>query len=97
MGQTPSELIREALRLLLKVQRAECGNAASESPAYSRFETALELMDMGLSLRADRIRAGEDLSEEELQKRLHKLDEEQDVGPGLRISPERLAKLKSDG
>lgn len=92
-----SELIREALRLMLKVEEAEQARltrtaADPDAPARPdalRFATTMELFDLGMALREKKVRADEEAGE-----RLRRLDEEQEAGPGLRIAPERLERLK---
>lgn len=87
-----SELIREALRLLLRTEsdRQVSGN----SNAASRLASAVELMELGLAMRAEKIRQAEPgLSEAEVQRRLDALSDELETGSGLRLSPERLEKL----
>ena len=96
-----SELIREALRLLLRsesLQRPLQAVAPDQEPlsAY-RFTEAVELMDLGLEMQAEKIRrANPELSPAEVQARLDELADEQQAGPGLRIAPERLSELKLD-
>jgi len=96
-----SELIREALRLLLRsesLQRQPPAEAPDEEPLSAhRFTEAVELMDLGLEMQAQKIRqANPELSTAEVQARLDELADEQEAGPGLRIAPERLNKLKLD-
>ncbi len=89
-----SELIREALRLLLKVeeaQRAQLERLAGDSSAALRFATTMELFDLGSALRDEKLRH---VDQDQGEDRLRRLEEEQEAGPGLRIAPERLAKLK---
>lgn len=86
-----SELIREALRLLLRKE------PDAPSPGAQRFESAAELMQFGLELRARKLREAEPgLTEAEVQQRLRELSDQQETGPGLRISHARLKKLKTD-
>jgi putative addiction module CopG family antidote len=95
-----SELIREALRLLLKVEEAqqaqiekriEAAASAAPSSAALRFATTMELFDLGCALRDEKLRRrGEDGGEADLSR----MEEQQEAGPGLRIAPERLEKLK---
>ena len=95
-----SELIREALRLLLRSesqQRQPAGAPDEEAPSARRFNEAVELMGLGLEMRAEKIRrANPEHSPAEIQARLDELADEQEAGPGLRIAPERLSKLKLD-
>jgi len=99
-----SELIREALRLLLKVEAAQraqlerlAGDAADAglSAAALRFATTMHLFDLGTALRHEKLLlADQGTGAAERKDRLDRLDEEQETGPGLRLAPERLAKLK---
>ena len=90
MYTSASELIREALRLLLRSEDAPVPVAAS------RFRSAEELIQTGLELGAQKIRAAEPhLSDDEVRVRLQQLSNQQEAGPGLRISPSRLERLKS--
>lgn len=92
-----SELIREALRLLLKLERAQESRLGDgpESLAAERFAAAMELFDFGRGVQVRKIRNAEpDLSSEELQQRLADLSDAQEGDEFLRKSPERLAKLK---
>jgi len=98
-----SELIREALRLLLKVEAAQrarmeptTGDAASagRSSAALRFATTMQLLDLGAALREEKLlHADGELAEEEARARLRNREEQQEAGPGLRLAPGRLAKL----
>ncbi|MCI5064555.1 ribbon-helix-helix domain-containing protein [bacterium] len=79
-----SELIREALRMLLK----------SEGAAF-RLTSSGELMETGTALQAEKVRRQEPgLSETEIQSRLNAVAEQTEAGRGLRISPQRLKKLR---
>jgi putative addiction module CopG family antidote len=94
-----SELIREALRLLLRsesLQRRPRVDAPDEEPLSAhRFTEAAELMDLGLEMQAEKIRqANQELSPAEVRARLDELADEQEAGPGLRIAPERLSKQR---
>ena len=99
-----SELIREALRLLLKVEEAQRAQLerlsldaadADRSSAATRFATMMQLFDLGVAIRGEKALRGEPgLAGKEARDRLRQWEEEQETGPGLRISPERLAKLK---
>lgn len=101
-----SELIREALRLLLKVEvlqrsrlehRLPVAAIEGETGIAMRFATAIELFDLGASLREMRLlRGASDSSDEKLQSRQRLEEEESEAGPGLRVAPDRLAKLKVD-
>ena len=101
-----SEFIREALRLLLKVEEAhrnqltrQAGDAsdAGRSSAAERFAATVRLFDLGAALREGKLlRADLDLAGDEARGRLRELEERQETGPGLRMAPERLAKLKLD-
>jgi antitoxin ParD1/3/4 len=92
-----SELIREALRLFLRVEQAQrladhgAGIAADGSAAYgtaARFARTMDLLELGAALGGC-----ERPLPEEARARLEALAERQEAGPGLRISPERLARL----
>lgn len=87
-----SELVREALRLLFRTER----DAEELRPlSAARLEIAAELMETGLAIREQKVRSAEPgLSDEEVRDRIRALDAEAEAGPGLRISPERLQKLK---
>ncbi len=100
-----SELIREALRLFLKVEDAQraqlerLGRAAP--PGFTsgealRFATAMQLFDLGSTLSREMHRAagGEDTGDDP-RDRLRRWEEEREAGPGLRIARDRLAKLRS--
>lgn len=88
-----SELIREALRLMLKVEeaeRAKLSGVAGEfgnpgRPEALRFATTMELFDLGMALHDEKVRTDDGL---------RALEEDQEVGPGLRIAPERLERLE---
>ncbi len=58
----------------------------SRSSSAQRFARAMKLFDLGMAIRGQ--------MSEDVRERLRKLDEEHEVGPGLRISPERFEKLK---
>jgi antitoxin ParD1/3/4 len=82
-----SELLREALRLFLKVEalhqeRTAAGTEREQSPAARRLASALELFDLGRAL--DRAEA---------EARPRQGEEELETGPGLRLAPERLERL----
>ncbi|MCA9002176.1 MAG: type II toxin-antitoxin system ParD family antitoxin [Planctomycetes bacterium] len=88
-----SELVREALRMLLRSQargRVDPlgGPSSADSSSIEKFGSASDLMDAGAFLRASK--------DPELRERLRELEESQEVGPGLRIASDRLAKLKLD-
>lgn len=87
-----SELIRCALRLLLQ---SETVSYVAETPlSVQRFESASRLMEAGRELQARKAAQG---GGDEVLARLRALAEEQEVGPGLRLAPERLRRLKLDG
>ncbi len=94
-----SELVREALRALFRLERTEQVatskvNEESMPHAAARFAAAMELLDVGVMAQTARLRQeAPDLSAEEVQARLDALAEEQETGPGLRAAPERLEKL----
>ena len=94
-----SELIREALRLYLKVEKAQeilasRPTQASDPPssAAARFATTMELFDLGAALRAEKLRGAGGADD-----RLRALEIQQEAGPGLRLAPKRLKKLKVRG
>lgn len=92
-----SELIREALRLLLRVEDAErAGNGADErDPTATRLSTAIGLMDLGAAIAAHKLHVrATDPAEEARRTRLDAAAEESETGPGLRLAPERLERLR---
>lgn len=100
--KSASEVIREALRLLFKVERAQQASAGTGdgplSLAAARFESLLELSRMGQAIQVEKLRRAEPgLSEEQLQARLSALGDSMEAGEGLRIAPERLEKFKLRG
>ena len=86
-----SEVIREALRLLLKVEEAQSIQMVEPDPAAARFATTMQLFDLGTTLHEMKLRVGPG---EPDPGRLRVWKQEQETGPGLRIAPERLARLK---
>lgn len=89
-----SELVREALRLLLAVEQRR-----NELPlrASARLETATQLQCLGLAMTAQRLRREEaGLTEAELRARIHALADDDDTD-GLRAAPERLKRLQLHG
>ena len=100
-----SELIREALRLLLRteeLQRAHLAGLADPAPEAaralgpSRFATTMELLELGAAMRESKIRGeATEADRAEVSSRIQKAMEEKEAGPGLRIAPERLARLKA--
>jgi len=94
-----SELVREALRLLLRTERegdrfreAQIGDS---SPSTTRFGEAGALMDLGLRMRVEKLRRAEpELSPAEVLARLSGLADAQEAGPGLRIAADRLEELR---
>ncbi len=94
-----SELLREALRLLIRTEasrgRAPQAPVDDDSLSTARFAVASELMDLGSEMQAEKIRlANPELSHAEVLARLAELAEQQEAGPGLRVAPDRLSKLK---
>ncbi|MCP5023356.1 MAG: ribbon-helix-helix protein, CopG family [bacterium] len=88
-----SELIREALRMLLRSEagqlRDPLGQDTPQLPDSAvRFASASALMDAGLAMRAQK--------EEPLKTQLQSLGDAQEAGPGIRIASDRLSKLKID-
>jgi putative addiction module CopG family antidote len=77
-----SEVIREALRLLLRTQAEGLGEGASAEAR--RLVTAIDLAESGKALRK--------------QKRVRRTpvrrSADPELGPGLRLAPERLKKLR---
>ncbi len=92
-----SEFIREALRLLLKLEQVQQGRLREgpASGAAERFATAMELFDFGRSVQIRKLRsAAPGLSPEEVQQKLADLADAQEGDEYLCESPERLRKLK---
>lgn len=93
-----SELIREALRLLLKTEaaeRARMEQRTGKSTEALRFATTMELFHLGTALRDEKLRQVErDDAESDQLDRRRRLDEDQEAGPGLRVAPDRLEQLK---
>lgn len=90
-----SELVREALRLLLKVEQRQND---SPSAASDRFEAATELQELGLAMTAQRLRREEPgLTDTELRSRIHALADDDDTDVGLRAAPARLKRLQFHG
>lgn len=88
-----SELIREALRMLLRSEAEgssdPLGGDASDLPLSAvRFQAASELMNAGRQIRAQK--------SSRQQKKLEELAAKQEAGPGLRVATDRLKKLKLD-
>lgn len=96
-----SELLREALRLLIRTEELAASVRSPEdssSLAATRLRTAAELQALGLTHQAERVRQEHpELTDEERLERLEEFTSRLEVGPGLRSSPERLAKLKRHG
>lgn len=98
-----SELVREALRTLFRIEHAERLGSAKvneASPPYgaARFAAAMELFDVGVMAQTTKLRLETpSLHPTEVQARLDALAEEQETGPGLRIAPERLERLRLGG
>lgn len=90
-----SELIREALRLLISREaRAGAFGADLESLEPARLAAAVALMEQGAELRASKRQGDPDRNE--TGDLLRRLEEARQVGPGLRDAPERLRRLRSD-
>ena len=93
-----SELLREALRLLIRADRireAQPQRLDGDSPSLARFRDASDLMDFGLELQAEQLRrAAPELSREEALARVQALADSQAAGPGLRIATDRLEQLR---
>lgn len=91
-----SELIREALRLLLKVETGEPRSVDRNTATKpeQRLATAFDLAETGAAMRAEKKRRlGVSFVAEPSPKRLDAKVSPQDVGKGLRVAPERLKKL----
>jgi antitoxin ParD1/3/4 len=87
-----SELIREALRALL---RAEQAKSNAMPVAGARLDSALDLMETGLAIREQRVRSeNPELTDEQVEARIRDLEAELESGPGIRRSPERLRRLR---
>ena len=96
-----SELLREALRLLLRTEEMHEARVSRlvqdrhEHTPAGRFAASMELFDLGVAIRSEKLRRDAPvLSDEEIADRLRALDTLRETGPGLRSSPERLARLK---
>ena len=94
-----SELLREALRLLIRTERGR--NPAShpqtdaDSLSIARFAEASRLMDLGLEMQAEKVRlTATELAPADVLARLEELAAEQETGPGLRVAADRLEKLR---
>lgn len=101
-----SELIREALRLLLEIDGARPAAVGLSSPVARRLTTAFDLAETGTAIRSERLRrTASEVAEPKpaaghglVARALHGTDsEQQEIGPGLRDAPERLARLRIDG
>jgi len=94
-----SELLREALRLLIRTESSlrQVPDPQPSDGAFSvtRFAEASELMDLGLEMQAEKIRlTNPELSPAGVLARLEELAAAQETGPGLRVAADRLASLK---
>ncbi len=94
-----SELLREALRLLIQTERNRAGTSQSQtnddSLSSARFEEASELMDLGLEMQAEKLRLeSPELSSADVLARLEELADTQEAGSGLRVATDRLEELK---
>jgi len=91
-----SELVREALRLLLRSEPGERARPADRdqpTKAEQRLATA-DLAETGAALRAGkRRRSGSSFVGEPSPEGLDATTAEQEVGKGLRLAPERLQRL----
>lgn len=91
-----NELIREALRLLLKAETGDprpVDRDAATKPEH-RLATAFDLAEIGAAMRAKKKRRrGVSSGAEPSPGRLESTVSPQDVGKGLRVAPERLKKL----
>lgn len=101
MYSSASEFVREAIRLLLRAERSRAeasrADAVAEARAQFRFESASRLQDQGLELQAVKLRAAHPgLTPAQIRERLDELANAQETGPGLRLAPERLERLKLD-
>jgi putative addiction module CopG family antidote len=102
MYSSPSEVLREALRLLLQVEPARTiGHAAAErrppTPA-DRLSTTFELIDFGTAVHAHKLRRAEpDITDDELQRRRLAAAEAIETDDVIRPAPERLARLRVSG
>jgi len=92
-----SELVREALRLLLRSEPGERARPADRdqpTKAEQRLATAFDLAETGAALRAGkRRRSGSSFVGEPSPEGLDATTAEQEVGKGLRLAPERLQRL----
>ena len=79
-----SELVREALRLLLRTEKS-----LARSPESHRLDEALQLHDEALAL--PRISSG--ISEQERRERIAELSLERELHPGVRLAPERTERI----
>ena len=88
-----SELIREALRMLLRSEAGQLSDPLGQNPSRLpdsavRFASASALMDAGLAMREQKGAP--------LRTQLQTLSDSQETGPGIRIANDRLSKLKID-
>lgn len=79
---SPSELFREALLLLIR-------NEGARSPVERRLDETLVLHAQAL----ERPRAAMGISEMERRKRVAQLSLERELHPGIRLAPERMARI----
>ena len=94
-----SELLREALRLLIQTERNRGGTSQSQtnddSLSSARFAEASALMDLGLKMQAENLRLqSPELSSADVLARLEELADTQEAGSGLRVATDRLEELK---
>jgi len=94
MYASASELLREALRLLLKSERATEDARGAQS---ERLASALDVQEAGLAMTVQRLRREHpDASEAELIERIEAIGRDDDLDVGLRDAPARLERLRLD-
>jgi putative addiction module CopG family antidote len=94
-----SELVREALRLLLQVEQARQTRLAGPGPARGvpaeRLATTFDLFDFGAALQMHKLRSAEPgITDEELQRRVLAIADAVESDEVIRPSPRRLKRLR---
>ena len=89
---TASEVIREALRLLLETEARHAH--WQQNPVGRRLATTFELAELGAAMRATRLSREGDPAADSTTVKGNVEDEDNQLAPGLRLAPKRLKKLK---